>query len=122
MFGFFIFSCSLQTDICEHCSYFLALQASSVFAFEASFGGQKCRHVFGHVPDAPAVLPPAAAEFPAPGGICVKSVHVPVVEAVELLQVVDVFGDELDLYVDGGQTPSKKPSTVVDITPGALLK
>ena len=31
-------------------------------------------------------------------------------------EVSRVFGDELDLIIDGGETPSKIPSTVVDVT------
>jgi tRNA A37 threonylcarbamoyladenosine synthetase subunit TsaC/SUA5/YrdC len=39
-------------------------------------------------------------------------------------QVIDAFGEAMDLYVDGGQTPSKKPSTLVDIThtPARILR
>lgn len=31
-------------------------------------------------------------------------------------QVIDAFGEELDLVIDGGHTPEKIPSTLVDIT------
>ncbi len=31
-------------------------------------------------------------------------------------QVAEIFGDQLDLIVDGGETPSSTPSTVVDVT------
>ena len=30
--------------------------------------------------------------------------------------VSDIFGENLDIIVDGGQTPEQKPSTLVDIT------
>jgi L-threonylcarbamoyladenylate synthase len=45
-------------------------------------------------------------------------------EATTLQQVIDAFGDDLDLFVDGGRTPSNKPSTVVDITqtPARILR
>lgn len=31
-------------------------------------------------------------------------------------EVFEIFGDQLDLIIDGGQTPSRTPSTVLDIT------
>jgi tRNA threonylcarbamoyl adenosine modification protein (Sua5/YciO/YrdC/YwlC family) len=36
--------------------------------------------------------------------------------ATNAQQVIETFGDELDLIIDGGKTPSKTPSTVIDIT------
>ncbi len=32
------------------------------------------------------------------------------------LEVINTFGSTLDLIIDGGETPSKNPSTVVDVT------
>jgi L-threonylcarbamoyladenylate synthase len=45
-------------------------------------------------------------------------------EATTVKQVIDVFGDEVDLFVDSGRTRSNKPSTVVDITqtPARILR
>ena len=39
-------------------------------------------------------------------------------------EVVKSFGESLDLLVDGGRTPGKKPSTLLDATvePAALLR
>jgi L-threonylcarbamoyladenylate synthase len=37
-------------------------------------------------------------------------------ESTNAQEVIRVFGDELDLIIDGGETPSKIPSTVVDVT------
>jgi len=37
-------------------------------------------------------------------------------EAITAGQVADTFGDALDLILDGGETPAKAPSTLVDIT------
>ena len=37
-------------------------------------------------------------------------------EATSADRVAQIFGDELDLIIDGGQTPSQRPSTVVDVT------
>ncbi len=36
--------------------------------------------------------------------------------ATNARQVAEIFGDQLDLIVDGGETPSNIPSTVVDVT------
>ena len=37
-------------------------------------------------------------------------------EATTAEQVIETFGDSVDAILDGGETPSKSPSTVVDIT------
>jgi len=37
-------------------------------------------------------------------------------EATTAKEVADTFGDQLDMIIDGGRTPSRAPSTVVDIT------
>jgi L-threonylcarbamoyladenylate synthase len=37
-------------------------------------------------------------------------------ESTNARDVIRVFGNELDLIIDGGDTPSKIPSTIVDVT------
>lgn len=37
-------------------------------------------------------------------------------ECTEMDAVMDEFGDQVDLYIDGGKTPGGKPSTLVDMS------
>ncbi len=37
-------------------------------------------------------------------------------ESTTAEEVVETFGDQLDLIIDGGPTPSSKPSTVIDVS------
>ncbi|MBI4653939.1 MAG: threonylcarbamoyl-AMP synthase [Nitrospirae bacterium] len=36
--------------------------------------------------------------------------------AREFVEVINYFGEAIDLVVDGGKTPGEKPSTIVDVT------
>jgi tRNA A37 threonylcarbamoyladenosine synthetase subunit TsaC/SUA5/YrdC len=46
------------------------------------------------------------------------------VPATEARQLIQVFGDEIALVLDGGTTPGGLPSTIVDITsvPARLVR
>jgi len=57
-------------------------------------GGDEIGQVPRHMPEAVAVLPEAAPESPAPGGIAVESLHMLVVEPVEPLPGGDAAGNE----------------------------
>lgn len=37
-------------------------------------------------------------------------------EAVHCNEAIETFGDSVELYIDGGKTPGKEPSTLVDMT------
>jgi L-threonylcarbamoyladenylate synthase len=54
-----------------------------------------------------------SCDFPIVSTSANKSGSAPAITAQE---VETVFGDQLDLIIDGGSTPSNAPSTVVDVT------
>ena len=78
------------------------------------FAFKKSKTIAVRVPDSPISLALLkACGFPLVSTSANKSGGA---EATNAQEVIKNFGKELDVIVDGGETPSRIPSTVVDIT------